>query len=69
MDEARRCDLMLIAGSSLEVTPAADIPLLAVDRGAKAIIINLQPTTFDPQADVVLHGDLTDALPRIAQAL
>ena len=69
MDEARRCDLMLIAGSSLEVTPAADIPLLAVDRGAKAIIINLQPTTFDPQADVVLHGDLTEALPRIAQAL
>jgi NAD-dependent deacetylase len=69
MDEARRCDLILIAGSSLEVTPAADIPLLAVNRGAKAIIINLQPTGFDPHADVVLHGDLTDALPRIAQAL
>ncbi|MGD2040974.1 MAG: NAD-dependent deacylase [Anaerolineae bacterium] len=69
MDEARRCDLMLVAGSSLEVTPAADIPVLAVDRGAKAIIINLQPTGFDPHADVVLHTDLTDALPRIAQAL
>ncbi|HSJ54799.1 MAG TPA: Sir2 family NAD-dependent protein deacetylase, partial [Anaerolineae bacterium] len=34
MAEARRCDLMLVAGSSLEVTPAADIPFLAVESGA-----------------------------------
>jgi NAD-dependent deacetylase len=65
MAEARRADLILVAGSSLEVTPAADIPYLAVECGAKSIIVNLQPTGFDHQADVVIHGDVADILPRI----
>lgn len=67
--EARRCDLMLVAGSSLEVTPAADLPTIAVDHGARAIVINLQPTPFDRQADVVIHGDMAEVLPRIVGAL
>jgi NAD-dependent deacetylase len=65
MAEARRADLILVAGSSLEVTPAADIPYLAVKCGAKGIMVNLQPTGFDPQAEVVIHGDVADILPRI----
>jgi NAD-dependent deacetylase len=69
MDEARRCDLILVAGSSLEVTPAADIPFLAVDRGARAIMVNLEPTGFDPRADIVIHGDVAEILPRFVQAL
>ena len=62
-------DLILVAGSSLEVTPAADIPYLAVECGAKAIIVNLQPTQFDAQADVTIHGDVAEILPRIAEAV
>lgn len=69
MDQARSCDLILVAGSSLTVTPAADIPFLAVENGAKAIIVNLQTTTFDPLADVVIHGDVTEVLPRFVKAL
>lgn len=69
MEEARRCDLILVAGSSLTVTPAADIPYLAVEHGARAIIVNFQPTDFDPLADVVIHGDLVSVLPRIVEAL
>lgn len=69
MDEARRCDLMLVAGSSLEVTPAADIPFLAVDCGAKAIIVNLEPTPFDSRADVVIHGDVAEILPRLVETV
>jgi NAD-dependent deacetylase len=60
---------MLVAGSSLTVTPAADIPRVAVESGAKAIIVNFQPTDFDPQADVVIHGDVTEALPAIVAAV
>ncbi len=67
--EARRCDLILVSGSSLEVMPAADIPTLAVDHGARAIIVNLQPTAFDRRADVVIHGDVTQVLPAIVRAL
>jgi NAD-dependent deacetylase len=69
MAEARRCDLMLVAGSSLEVTPAADIPFLAVESGAKAIIVNRQPTAFDAYAQLVIDGDVTEVLPRIVQAV
>jgi NAD-dependent deacetylase len=69
MDEARRCDLMIVAGSSLEVTPAADIPFLAVDNGAQSIIVNFQPTAFDARADVVIHGDVAEVLPRFVEAV
>jgi NAD-dependent deacetylase len=69
MAEARRCDLILVAGSSLEVTPAADIPYLAVEQGARAIIVNLRPTDFDSCADVVIYGDVAEVLPRIVAAV
>jgi NAD-dependent deacetylase len=69
MEEARRCDLILVAGSSLQVTPAADIPFLAADSGAKAVIVNLQPTAFDRYADVVIHGDVAEVLPRFVSAV
>lgn len=67
--EARRCDLMLIAGSSLEVTPASEIPLIAQESGARTILVNLQPTDFDSRADVVIHGDVAEVLPRIVAAM
>lgn len=68
-DEARRCDLILIAGSSLTVTPAADLPYMAVEHGARAIIVNIQPTGFDSRATVAIHGDVVEVLPRIVAAL
>jgi len=67
--EVRRCDLLLVAGSSLEVVPVADLPFLAVDHGARAIIVNLQPTDLDRCADLVIHGEVADTLPRIVRLL
>jgi NAD-dependent deacetylase len=58
-------DLMLVVGSSLEVAPASDLPELALQHGAKLIIINYQPTYLDPQADLVIQADVADVLPRI----
>lgn len=69
MVEARSCDLILVAGSSLEVTPAADIPFLAVDGGAKAIMVNLEPTAFDTRAEVVIHGDVAEILPQLVETV
>jgi NAD-dependent deacetylase len=69
MEEARQCDLMLVAGSSLAVTPAADIPFVAVESGAKGIIVNFQPTPFDTHAEVVIHGDVVEVLPQLVAAL
>jgi NAD-dependent deacetylase len=66
---ARRCDVMLIAGSSLEVSPAADLPDLARANRAKIIIVNLSHTHLDAEADVLIRGDVAEALPQIAARL
>jgi NAD-dependent deacetylase len=58
-------DLILIVGSSLEVTPVALYPLHALDSGAKLIIINEEPTYLDSRADVVFHHDAAEVLPRL----
>ncbi len=63
--EAERCDLMMVVGSSLEIAPAAEIPFVASRHGAKAIVVNYQPTPLDSQADVVIHEDVAEVLPQI----
>lgn len=67
--EVQQCDLILIAGSSLEVQPAADLPFRAVHNGARAIVVNYQATELDVLADVVIHEDVTEVLPRLVDAL
>jgi len=64
---ARQCDLMLVAGSSLEVLPVAGLPMQALDRGAHLIIINNTPTYLNVRADVVIMEDVVTILPQIAK--
>ena len=59
------CDLFLVVGSSLKVTPAATLPHLALRRTVPLIIINLQPTPLDDYADVVIHEKAGEVLPAI----
>jgi NAD-dependent deacetylase len=61
----RDCDLILVVGSSLEVTPAAAFPLEALNAGARLIIINRDPTYLDVRAACVLRDDVADVLPRL----
>lgn len=65
--ESRQCDLMLVAGSSLEVLPVAGLPMQALDRGAHLIIINNSPTYINVRADLVLLEDVARTLPAIAE--
>ncbi len=65
----READLVLVIGSSLEVAPISDLPRQAIERGAKVIIINLQPTHLDAQAEVVIHREIIDVLPQIVEAV
>ena len=64
---ARQCDLMLVAGSSLEVLPVAGLPMQALDRGAHLIIVNNTPTYLNVRADVVIMKDVSTTLPEIAK--
>jgi NAD-dependent deacetylase len=63
----RQADLMLIAGSSLEVVPASQLPLLVREHLGRLIVVNLMPTYVDEIADVVIHADVAEILPRIAR--
>jgi NAD-dependent deacetylase len=63
--ESEKCDVMVVAGSSLEVVPVADLPLIAKQHGAQIIIVNNAATAMDKQASVVMHDDVTIALPKI----
>jgi len=67
--EARSCDVMLIAGTSLEVAPAGRLPEFAADGGAQLIIVNRSRTPMDGRARVVIHEDVAEALPAIVVAL
>jgi NAD-dependent deacetylase len=62
---AAECDLFLVVGSSLKVNPAAMLPRLALKRAVPIIIINLQPTSLDAFADVVIHEKAGEVLPTI----
>lgn len=68
-DAARASDVMLVLGSSLEVLPAAGLPMEAVRFGARLIIVTIGDTYLDDRADVRLHGDVAEVLPQIAAAL
>ncbi|MDD2694537.1 MAG: NAD-dependent deacetylase [Anaerolineales bacterium] len=66
---SKRCDLMLVVGSSLEVLPVAGLPMRALEHGAHLIIINNSETYLDTRADVVFSEDAAAILPLIEEAL
>lgn len=66
-EASRKCDLMIIAGSSLEVLPVAGLPMRALENGAHLIVINRSPTYLDVRADVVFHEDLAEIIPAIVR--
>jgi len=67
--EVAQADVMLVAGSSLEVTPASSLPYTACRRGCKVIIVNLSPTYLDQLAALTLQVDVTVGVPGILSAL
>jgi NAD-dependent deacetylase len=55
VQEVRTCALLVVIGSSLVVQPAASLPIMAKQGGAKVVIINRDPTPMDRMADLVYH--------------
>jgi len=65
----QRADVIVVMGSSLEVVPAALLPQMAVERGARLILVNFTPTHLDEQAEVIFNEDLVKVIPALWQAL
>jgi NAD-dependent deacetylase len=62
-DAALGADLFLAAGTSLTVQPAATLAGVAVEHGARLVIVNAEPTPYDERADAVLRHRLGEVLP------
>ncbi len=58
-----RCDLFVVVGSSLVVYPAADMPRVALEAGARLVIINQGETPFDRLAHLRFWEGIGDVLP------
>jgi len=69
LNASKNCDLMIVAGSSLEVLPVAGLPMRALENGAHLILINYSQTYLDVRADVVFHEDVDHILPYLVDHL
>jgi len=65
VDHSQNADLFIVIGSSLEVTPAASLPLETLRRGARLVINTRSSTYLDSRADVVIHRDVAEVIPAI----
>ncbi len=64
---ASRARAVLVVGTSLQVYPAALVPEEAARRGARLVIVNLEPTPLDWRAEVVVRESAARFLPRLVE--
>ncbi len=66
---ATGCDLFMVVGSSLKVSPAANLPRLALKNEVPLIIVNLVATPLDSYADVVIQEQAGLVLPQLVEMI
>ena len=66
---AEMADMVLVIGSSLQVYPAALIPVTVKEHGGKMAIVNLQSTPYDDMADLVIHRKAGDVMEELLAVL
>jgi len=62
-------DPLIVVGSSLVVTPAAELPLATLGRGGALAILNRDPTPLDERAALVFRRPAGEALDALADVL
>ncbi|XP_069623959.1 NAD-dependent protein deacylase sirtuin-6 isoform X6 [Ranitomeya imitator] len=69
-DEAcRKADLAITLGTSLQIKPSGNLPLLTKRKGGKLVIVNLQPTKHDRYAELRIHGYVDEVMTLLMQSL
>ncbi|MFQ5695078.1 MAG: NAD-dependent deacetylase [Terriglobia bacterium] len=67
LQAARQAQVFLVIGTSAVVRPAASLPLLAKQAGARVVEINPEETPLTPVADASLRGPAAEVLPRLVE--
>ena len=68
-EHSRKSDLFVVVGSSLVVTPAAEMPKEALMAGARLVIINQGETPLDSHAHLRFYEGIGEILPRAVKRL
>lgn len=64
LEASRRADLFIVVGTSAVVSPARDLPLIALDRGSIVVEINRDPTPLSDHVDLSARGRAAELVPR-----
>ena len=65
----RRCDCMLLIGTSATVYPAAEFPIIAARGGARLVEVNPLETPLSELCQAVLRGPAAEVLPKLVKRL
>jgi NAD-dependent deacetylase len=70
LELAGECDCMLVIGTTGEIMPASQIPILAKQNGAKIIEINIEESNYTKGVtDIFLQDKATTASNKLKEAL
>ena len=64
-----RCDVMIVAGTSATVFPAANFPIEVLRSGGTVIEVNPLPSELTPIASLVIQGPGGAVLSRLVEAV
>ncbi|SHK44509.1 NAD-dependent protein deacetylase [Thermocrinis minervae] len=64
-----KSDVVLVVGTSGLVYPAAYLPQLAKEKGAKLIEVNVEESALTPLVDIFLKGPAGEVLPKLVEEL
>ncbi|KAF3699231.1 NAD-dependent protein deacetylase sirtuin-6 [Channa argus] len=65
----RQADLALTLGTSMQIKPSGDLPLLTKRKGGKVVIVNLQSTKHDKHAYLRIHGYVDEVMKQLMELL
>jgi NAD-dependent deacetylase len=66
---SKACTVFVAVGTGLQVHPAAGLAGVAADHGARLIIVNAEPTSYDDRADEIIREPIGTALPGLLRGL
>ena len=69
VEAAKACRVFVAVGSTLTVQPVASLTLVALEAGARVVIVNADPTPYDRLADQVDRRPIEVALPELVREL